>query len=85
MENQNENQLSLENAEVGLDLPGFELDERFDVGFDRLFPGRQDTVRTFSRRRPELERRDAANSLWAFGWRGSIITICNNRFSEQTS
>jgi DNA-binding transcriptional ArsR family regulator len=47
--------------------------------------GRQDAVRTFSRRRPELERRDAANSLWAFGWRGSIITICNNRFSEQTS
>src|SRR5262245_32439321 len=41
--------------------------------------GRQDTVRTFSRRRPELERRDAANSLWAFGWRGSIITTCNNR------
>jgi hypothetical protein len=36
MENQNENQLSLENADVGLDLPGFELDERFDVGFDRL-------------------------------------------------
>jgi hypothetical protein len=34
---------------------------------------------------PELERRDAANSLWAFGWRGSIITICNNRYSEQTS
>ena len=31
MENQNENQLSLENAEVGLNLPAFELDERFDV------------------------------------------------------
>jgi hypothetical protein len=51
MENQNENQLSLENAEVGLDLPGFELDERFDVGFNRLFPGRQDLNRASSDRR----------------------------------
>jgi hypothetical protein len=39
MENQNEDHLSLENAEVGLDLPGFERDERFVGGFDLLFPG----------------------------------------------
>ena len=39
MENRNENHLSLENAEVGLDLPGFELDERFVGGFDLFFQG----------------------------------------------
>jgi hypothetical protein len=42
MENQNENQLCLENADVGLDVPGFELDERFGVGLARLSPGRRD-------------------------------------------
>ena len=51
MENQNENHLSLENAEVGLDLPGFELDERFVGGFDLLFLGRQDLSRAGSDRR----------------------------------
>src|SRR5260370_23941717 len=56
MENQNENQLSLENAAVGLDLPGFELDERFDVGFGRLFPGRQDLNRASSDRRSRAAR-----------------------------
>jgi hypothetical protein len=46
--------------------------------------GQQGTVRTFSRWRPKLERRDATNSLWTFGWRGTIITACNNNLSEQT-
>jgi hypothetical protein len=48
MENRNENQLSPKNAEVGLDLSGFEIDERFDVGFDRLLPGRLELNRASS-------------------------------------
>ena len=53
MENQNDNHLSLENAEVGLDLPDLELDERFVGGFDLLFPGRQDLNRAGSDRRSQ--------------------------------